>query len=110
MEWDYLYFTSFHWAITQFTPASMDVQPQNLLERVFTVLIVVFALVAFSYVVGSITGSLTQLRSMQEDTYKQFWNLRRYLKQHRVPTALSARIQRYLEHAWSSQGQKLTVT
>jgi len=110
VEWGYQYFTAFHWSLTQFTPASMHVQPQNLQERVFAIAVVVFALVGFSYVVGSITGSLTQLRSMQEDTYKQFWNLRRYLKQNRVPMALSARIQRYLEHAWSSQKQKLTVT
>merc|ERR1719424_178516 len=57
----YLYLTSFHWGITQFTPASMHVQPQNTMERGYAVVVVVFALVVFSYVVGSITGSLTQL-------------------------------------------------
>jgi len=110
VHWSYQYITAFHWSLTQFTPSSMHVQPQNFTERVFAIAVVVFALVGFSYVVGSITGSLTQLRSMQEDTYKQFWNLRRYLKQHRVPMVLSARIQRYLEHAWSSQKQSMTVT
>merc|ERR1719159_1675251 len=65
-NWAYQYWTSFHWSITQFTPASMHVQPQNLLERCFAVVVVVFALVGFSYIVGSITGSLNQLRSMQE--------------------------------------------
>lgn len=107
--WGYQYLTSFHWAITQFTPASMHVQPQNPMERAYAIFVVVFALVGFSYVVGSISGSLAQLRSMQEDTYKQFWILRRYLKQNRVPMQLSGRIQRYLEHAWNSQRQTLTL-
>jgi len=107
--WTYQYFTSFHWAITQFTPASMHIQPQNVPERVFAIAVVVFALVGFSYVVGSITGSLTQLRSMQEDTTKQFWNLRRYLKQNKVPLTLASRIQRYLEHAWQSQQENISL-
>jgi len=108
-NWSYQYATAFHWSITQFTPASMHVQPQNMSERTFAIAVVVFALVVFSYLVGSITGSLTQLRSMQEDTHKQFLNLRRYLKQNRVPLALSTRIQRYLEHAWQCQRQSVST-
>jgi len=108
-EWGYQYLTAFHWSITQFTPASMSVQPQNIHERMFAINVVVFALVGFSYVVGSITGSLTQLRSMQEDTTKQFWNLRRYLKQNKVPLTLASRIQRYLEHAWQSQQENISL-
>lgn len=104
VNWDYQYTTSFHWSITQFTPSSMSVQPQNVFERVFAIAVVVFALVGFSYVVGSITGSLTQLRAMQEEASKQFWTLRRYLKQHQVQSDLKKRIQRYLEHAWARKG------
>jgi len=102
-KWAYQYATSFHWSLTQFTPASMHVQPQNLVERGFAIMIVVFALVGFSYLVGSITGSLTQLRSLQEDEAKQFWNLRRYLKKFKVPPDLAHRIKKYLEHAWTQK-------
>jgi len=102
-SWEYQYATSFHWSITHFTPASMNVNAQNPSERLFAICIVVFALVGFSYLVGSITGSLTQIRSMQEDSAKQFWNLRRFLKQNNVPFELSTRIQRYLEHAHQQQ-------
>lgn len=107
--WTYQYATSFHWSLTQFTPASMDVQPQNMEERVFAVLVVVFALVGFSYLVGSITGSLTQLRLMSENSSREFWNLRRYLKQHNVPKVLSLRVQKYLEHAWARQTTVLSM-
>jgi len=108
--WFYQYLTSFHWSITQFTPASMDVQPQNVVERLFAVAVVVFALVGFSYVVGSITGSLAQIRSMQEDASKQFWNVRRYLRHNHVPIELSIRIQKYLEHAWQKQTRQVRTS
>eukprot|EP00415_Alexandrium_ostenfeldii_P001665 UN1665 len=105
--WQYKYLTAFHWGITQFTPASMHVQPQNSVERAYAILVVVFALVGFAYVIGSIPGSLTQLRSMSEETRKQFWILRRYLKQNSVNLPLSSRIERYLLFAWESQRQSL---
>lgn len=107
--WYYQYATAMHWSITQFTPASMQIVPHNMAERVFTICVVVFALVGFSYVVGSITGSLTQLRSLHEEESKQFWDLRRYLKRNFVDLDLSKRIQRYLEHAWQRQAEHQNV-
>eukprot|EP00927_Polykrikos_kofoidii_P046374 TRINITY_DN40608_c0_g1_i2.p1 TRINITY_DN40608_c0_g1~~TRINITY_DN40608_c0_g1_i2.p1 ORF type:complete len:689 (-),score=77.86 TRINITY_DN40608_c0_g1_i2:37-2103(-) len=102
-DWWYLYLTSFHWSITQFTPSSMHVQPVNDTERLFTIMVVVSALIVFSYLVGSITSSLGQLRGMKESGDKQFWHLRCYLRQNKVPIALSLRIQKFLEHKWKSQ-------
>jgi len=55
VEWDYMCVAAFHWGITQFTPSSIHVQPQNLAEWIFAVLVDVFALVGLSCVVGSIT-------------------------------------------------------
>eukprot|EP00930_Biecheleria_cincta_P034000 TRINITY_DN23531_c0_g1_i1.p1 TRINITY_DN23531_c0_g1~~TRINITY_DN23531_c0_g1_i1.p1 ORF type:complete len:821 (+),score=139.02 TRINITY_DN23531_c0_g1_i1:68-2530(+) len=106
-EWHYQYATSLHWALTQFTPASMIVQPHTMLERVFSICVVVFALVGFSYVVGSITGSLTQLRGITENRSRQLWELRRHLRKHKVSIALSARIQRYIEHVVDTQHKKI---
>jgi len=102
-EWGYQYATSLHWAITQFTPASMHVQPQTMSERLFAIGTVVFALVGFSYVVGSISGSLAQLRGMTENRARQFWELRRHLRKNHVSITLSARIQKYTEHVLESQ-------
>jgi len=106
-DWDYQYVTSFHWAITQFTPSSMHVQPQNMLERLFAINVVVFGLVGFSYLVGSITGSLTELRNMKSEASKQFWSVRRYLKKSQVSMALRIRIEKYLEHAWQIQNSQM---
>jgi hypothetical protein len=103
VTWGYQYVTSFHWAITQFTPSSMDVQPQNVVERTFTIVVVVFGLVGFSYLVGSITGSLAELRRMGDEAAKQFWKLRIFLKKSHVPMPLRIRIEKYCEHAWQLQ-------
>jgi hypothetical protein len=104
-DWSYLYMTCLHWSLTQFTPAPMNIQPQNFTERVFTIGVVVYALVGFSYVVGRITGSLAQLRTAQEEESKLFWDLRVYLKRNRIEHILSIRIQRYLKQAWRKQAR-----
>jgi len=109
-SWDHLYILSFHWSITQFTPASMDLQPENLSERQFTLGVVVFALVGFSYVVGSISSSLAQLRGLSESWSKEFWKLRRFLKRHHVPLGLSFRIRRFLEYEQSKLEHKMPIS
>lgn len=99
----YRYTTSLHWSLTQFTPASMDVQPHNAAERTFAIIILVFALVTFSSFLSSITSSMTQLRHMSEDSRKEFWMLRRYMREKFVSKQLAVRVQRYLEYAVANQ-------
>jgi hypothetical protein len=108
-SWEYLYTTAFHWSITHFSPASMHVQPQNVWERVYALFVVIFALVGFSYIVGSITGSLSTLRSMNAEESKLFWELRRYLYKNNVQQELSLRIQKYLEHMWQAMQDSMPV-
>lgn len=103
------YLVSLHWSLTQFTPASMGVQPVTEGERAFAVLVLMFALIGFAYVVGSITGSLAQLRSMTEKKARDFWLLRRFLRLNKVPKVLCLRIQRYLEHMHSQSENKMSV-
>merc|ERR1719313_748649 len=88
----YQYLTSLHWSITQFTPASMDIYATNIGERAFSVVILYIALVALSSFIGSISASVTQLRSMTADESKATWVLRRYLKQKKISKNLTQRI------------------
>lgn len=97
----YEYTTAMHWSLTQFTPASMDISARNSAERIFSIVVLFFAMVAFSSVVGSITSSMTSLRNMKGDNMKQFWLLRRYLRQQQAPKGLAQRIIKYLEHQTS---------
>lgn len=98
----YRYSTSLHWSLTQFTPASMDVHPQNVWERYFAIMVLIAGLVLFSSFISSITGSMSQLRNMKADKSKQFWLLRRYLKQQKVPRDLCFRVLRYIEYAMNN--------
>mmetsp|Transcript_130623 Transcript_130623/g.406147 ORF Transcript_130623/g.406147 Transcript_130623/m.406147 type:complete len:727 (-) Transcript_130623:51-2231(-) len=101
----YRYTTSLHWSLTQFTPASMDISARNTWERVFSIIVLFFALVTFSSIIASITGSTTSLRNMRTDEMKQFWLLRRYLRQRKVSNDLSNRIFKFLEHQLKAQSQ-----
>eukprot|EP00927_Polykrikos_kofoidii_P045375 TRINITY_DN39328_c0_g1_i2.p1 TRINITY_DN39328_c0_g1~~TRINITY_DN39328_c0_g1_i2.p1 ORF type:complete len:711 (-),score=109.47 TRINITY_DN39328_c0_g1_i2:65-2197(-) len=99
----YKYTTSLHWSLTQFTPASVDISARNTAERVFSIVVLFFAMVAFSSIIGSISSSMTSLRNMKNDEMKQFWLLRRYLRQRTISSCLSGRIVKYLEHQSSKQ-------
>eukprot|EP00931_Biecheleriopsis_adriatica_P044333 TRINITY_DN25358_c0_g1_i1.p1 TRINITY_DN25358_c0_g1~~TRINITY_DN25358_c0_g1_i1.p1 ORF type:complete len:478 (+),score=55.25 TRINITY_DN25358_c0_g1_i1:51-1436(+) len=92
------YATALHWSITQFTPASMDVYAVNLVERIYSVLILFWVLVAVSSFLGSVCASMTQLRNFGAEKTKSFWLLRRYLKENHVSMSLRDRILRYAEY------------
>merc|ERR1719311_1785666 len=83
----------------------MDVQPQNLGERAFALLVLTMGLILASWFISSMTASMTQLRNMQSDGVKQFWLLRRYLRQQGVPQELQLRVIKYVEYVVKSQRQ-----
>eukprot|EP00440_Ansanella_granifera_P067050 gb/GFBE01072714.1/.p1 GENE.gb/GFBE01072714.1/~~gb/GFBE01072714.1/.p1 ORF type:complete len:867 (+),score=202.97 gb/GFBE01072714.1/:1-2601(+) len=103
----YQYTTSLHWTLTQFTPASMEVFPQNVAERSMAVVVLLFSLVAFSSFLASISASMTALRTMNQESNKQFWLLRRFLKQQMVALPVSSRILKYLEYACAKQEDRI---
>jgi len=92
------YFTSMHWSLTQFTPASMEVIPLNVHERIFAVAILIFAMVFFSSFVSSITAAMTHLRQLSGMLDKHFSTLRRFLKAKNIPGELTVRILKYAKY------------
>jgi len=98
---DYQYATSLHWSLTQFTPASMDVMARNIHERIYSIIVLLFAMVAFSSIVGTVTTSMTTIRQMKGDKAKQIWKLRRYLNQREVSADLQKRVIRFAEYQMS---------
>lgn len=91
-ELGYKYTTALHWSLTQFTPASMEVVPENALERVFAVCVLLFAMVTFSSLVSSITNAMTQLRNLNSEQIEQTAMLRRYLGENKISVALMGRV------------------
>lgn len=86
------YFTALHWSLCQFTPAGMEVSPKNVPERIFSVCVLLFAMVIFSSFVSSITAAMTQLRQLHSTTHTNHTMLRRYLHSHMLPLDLTVRI------------------
>lgn len=91
----YRYLTALHWALTQFTPASMEVVPRNSVERVFSIFTVLVALVVFSSFVSSITSSMARMRMINMDKHRLNDNVRRFILDHRLSLDTGARIQNF---------------
>eukprot|EP00747_Dinoflagellata_sp_TGD_P210100 gnl/TRDRNA2_/TRDRNA2_83425_c1_seq1.p1 gnl/TRDRNA2_/TRDRNA2_83425_c1~~gnl/TRDRNA2_/TRDRNA2_83425_c1_seq1.p1 ORF type:complete len:563 (+),score=78.66 gnl/TRDRNA2_/TRDRNA2_83425_c1_seq1:2-1690(+) len=105
-DWD-RYWVALHWSMTQFTPGSMPVQPQNGFERFFTVATLLFALVIFSSFVSSITATMTRLKGMAAKNATAFWLLRKYFRQHGVSRDLCVRVNRYISVVVESKKNKM---
>lgn len=92
----YQYTTALHWALTQFTPASMEVVPRNVAERSYAVVVLLLAVVTFSSFVSSVTSSMTRLRMMNMDRAKEKEDIRRYIIDHRMTLGVGNRINLFL--------------
>merc|ERR1719394_2240513 len=75
----------------------MDISARNLWERLFSVMVLLFAMLVFSSIVASITSAMTALRNLQGNEMRQFWLLRRYLRQRSIRPGLANRIIKFQE-------------
>jgi len=89
----YLYATSLHWSLTQFTPASMEVVPVNTYERLFTIFTMFIALVFLSSFVSSITNEVAVFRMKKQEEKVNNATLIRFLQESHVSLDLGSRIQ-----------------
>jgi len=97
--WGEQYLVALHWSLTQFTPASMFVQPHNVLESLYTVIVLVLGMLVFSSFVSSNTMAVTRLRNITASEDAQFFLLRKFLKENSISKDLSARVTRYIDLA-----------
>mmetsp|Transcript_3617 Transcript_3617/g.9124 ORF Transcript_3617/g.9124 Transcript_3617/m.9124 type:complete len:897 (+) Transcript_3617:34-2724(+) len=106
----YAYFTALHWSLTQFTTGSMELSAGTIPERIYSVVVLVFALMVFSSFLSSITASMTQLRNLTNAFDTKFSILRRYLKLQSVPARLSIRILRAVQHKLASEKSEVKAS
>jgi len=109
----YRYVTSLHWSLSNFGPGTMTMQPQSSGERSYAIIVLVVGMTGFATFTASLTNKMMQLRDSQSETSKQFWLLRKYLRQNGVPRDLFIRILRNTEYACARQQhaiQESTVT
>lgn len=96
VPWEYQYVTSLHWAICQFTPGSMKVEPQNVIERLFAVSILLCSLLVFSMFISSLTNAMRTLQDLGSKDSRQLWLLRKFFRQNAISRDLTMRIMRYV--------------
>jgi len=88
----YMYLTSLHWSLTQFTPASMEVVPRNEMERLYAIFVLFSALVTFSTFVSSITTAMTNLRRVNAERSQQKAFIDRYIAENHLSVELGNKI------------------
>lgn len=96
IDWFEQYTIALHWCIVQFTPGASRIQPVNVGERIFAILVLLFAMVVFSSFVGAVTNASARLFQINSAEFHQLWNLKRYLRQENVDRFLSRRVNRYV--------------
>jgi len=92
----YRYTTSLHWSLSQFTPASSGVQPQNGSERLFAVMVLLLALCVFSSFVSSITSGMTALRNLSVHREQMQRRVSRFLRKQQISDVLGIRITKFI--------------
>lgn len=103
----YRYVTALHWSLTQFTPASMEVVPRNVWERIYAVVVLLLAVVAFSSIVSSITSSMTHLRMMNMDQAKERNDVSKYILDHKMTLSMGNRINQFLSKRGSMKVSRI---
>ncbi|CAJ1416497.1 unnamed protein product [Effrenium voratum] len=93
--WD-TYAISLHWSLTQFTPATNNVGPISVSERLFAIGVVVVALALFSSFLSSITNAVTALRSVRLNYASQEAQIRQFFNERNLPAALLAQVKAFM--------------
>merc|ERR1712032_957435 len=93
----YFYTTSLHWTLTMFTPASMEVVPENAFERVYCILTILSAIIVFSSFVSSITTAVSTFRRKRDEQVKQNADLVGFLQENRISLKLGTMIQTFMQ-------------
>jgi len=102
----YEYLTSFQWSMAQCSMGNMNIEPTNLRERLFNIVVMLLGISLFSSLISSWTSAIDQFRHLRSDESRQFWLLRRYLKDHGISKHLTQRIHRYADYVYQNQRRK----
>lgn len=94
-----VYISALHWSITQFMPATNDIAPANGLERLFTVVVIMFAMGVFSSFISSITNAVNSMREVRNEQIRRETILRKFFSERNLSTDLFLTIQDFCQKA-----------
>ncbi|CAJ1385449.1 unnamed protein product [Effrenium voratum] len=90
------YAASLHWSLTQFTPATNNIAPDNALERLFAIFVILLAMGVFSSIIGSISSAVNSLRAVRGEKVKRQANLLQFFVERDLSLDLYAKVQEVL--------------
>lgn len=105
----YRYCVSLHWALTQFSPATNNIAPQNLRERLFAIVVVLFALVVFSSFVSSVTNSVNQLRVLNQSRTREESAMREFMRVRGISSDLNRRILEFFSTNFAKRQNRIKM-
>jgi len=93
----YQYVLSLHWSLTQFSPSTNNIAPQNWRERMFAVAVVMLALVIFSSFVSSVTNAVNRLRTINMEWVQEESRVKEFIRSRCLSTNLGVDIQHFIQ-------------
>lgn len=87
------YSTSLHWSITQMTPGSMAVVPQNTLERFFNVACLLIGLFVGALLVSQLSARMVKMQLENQEQSNKMHRLHTYLRENNIGWSLRSRVQ-----------------
>jgi len=87
------YITAVHWSLTQFTPATNNISPENMPERLYAVFVILLALGVFSSFISSITSAVNTLRAVRMEQMVQESKIRQFFNERQLSAELFNKIQ-----------------
>jgi len=91
------YLAALHWALTQFSPATNNIAPQNLAERFFAIAVVLFAMIVFSSFISSVTNAVNQLRAINMERIRDESRIHDFISSRKINSQLSIKIHRFVK-------------
>lgn len=105
----YFYATSLHWTLTIFTPAGVEVMPENAYERVFAIATILSAVIFFSSLLSNIPTAVAVLRRKRKQQRKQNANLVQFLQDNQISLGLGSRVQTFINGLGWETGAVLRI-
>mmetsp|Transcript_66077 Transcript_66077/g.158033 ORF Transcript_66077/g.158033 Transcript_66077/m.158033 type:complete len:842 (-) Transcript_66077:90-2615(-) len=92
----FFYATALHWSLTQFTPASMEIHPHNIVERVYAIVVIFFALVCFSSFLSTITQAMMNIQNVNNERMRLKEHVDRFITENELTLELGNRINSFI--------------
>jgi len=95
----YRYATAYHWSITQFGVGGTEVHPVNTEERVFNIVVLLFAFAVAVYIGSSVTTHLTRVAVATSSDSNSMRMVTDFLYENKISHSLIMRVRRNAKHA-----------